>query len=253
LKLSIITVCYNSQRHIGHALQSVDEQADVDLEHWVIDGASNDGTLDVVATHAQPWRHVVSEKDAGIYDAMNKGIQRATGDVVGFINSDDFYADAKVLRSVADAFEDPSLQACWGDLVYVRADDVSRVVRYWKSGDFLPGSFSTGWCPPHPTFFVRRDVYARCGGFRLDLAMGNDVELMARLLEQHAVCGRYLPRLMVRMRMGGESNRSLGAVVLQNVELLRAFKGMGLKVSLTSMIGGKLLSRGRQFLTRPPR
>jgi glycosyltransferase involved in cell wall biosynthesis len=252
MKVTVITVCFNSAASIADTLRSVDTQQGADIEHWVIDGGSSDGTLAEVARHAQPWRHVLSEKDRGIYDAMNKGIQRASGDIVGFINSDDFYADPLVLQSVVQAFKDPNVQACWGDLVYVRADAVDQVVRYWRSSNFQPGSFASGWNPPHPTFFVRRSVYQRLGGFSLDFAMGNDVELMARFLEKHRIQARYLPRLMVKMRLGGASNRSLSAVVLQNRELLRAFKGLGLRASVASLAVGKLLSRGRQFLSRPP-
>jgi glycosyltransferase involved in cell wall biosynthesis len=252
MKLSIITVCFNSAASIADTLRSVDSQEAAQIEHWVIDGGSNDGTQAIVAQHARPWRHLLSEPDRGMYDAMNKGLQRASGDVVGFLNSDDFYADAQALRSVATVFQDPKVQACWGDLVYVRADALDQVVRYWRSSEFAPGSFSLGWNPPHPTFFVRREVFQRLGGFNLGYAMGNDVELMARLLECEHVSGRYLPRLLVKMRLGGASNRSLRAVLLQNRELLRAFRRLGLQASWAKLVAGKLLSRGRQFLSRPP-
>jgi glycosyltransferase involved in cell wall biosynthesis len=252
MKVSIITVCYNSAASIADTLRSVDQQEDADIEHWVIDGGSRDGTQAIVAQHARPWRHLLSEPDQGMYDAMNKGLQRASGDVVGFLNSDDFYTDAQAVHSVAAVFNDPAVQACWADLVYVRADAVDQVVRYWRSSAFTPGSFALGWNPPHPTFFVRRDVYQRLGGFNLGYAMGNDVELMARLLERERVAGHYLPRLLVKMRLGGASNRSLRSVLLQNRELLRAFKHLGLQASWATLASGKLLSRGRQFLSRPP-
>lgn len=251
MKISLITVCFNSAKHIADALRSVDTQRHPDIEHLVIDGASRDETLYVIARHPQPWRKVVSEPDKGIYDAMNKGLALAKGEVIGFINSDDFYASPEALVNVAKVFDDPLVDACYGDLCYVKQEKPDRVVRYWRSSAFRPGLFGAGWCPPHPTFFVRRRVYERLGGFDLGYRMANDVELMARFMELHRVKTHYLPELLVKMRMGGASNRDWSAVMLQNREIWRAMKTHQMEPALLPFVVGKLLSRGRQFLTRP--
>jgi glycosyltransferase involved in cell wall biosynthesis len=251
LKISIITVSRNSVDFIAAALESVNRQTWRNLEHWVIDGASSDATLDVVGAHIQSWRHVVSEPDDGIYDAMNKGIRFATGDVIGFINSDDFYASPTVLESVASMFQDSEVQACWGDLCYVRQLEPSKIVRYWRSSSFVPGSFARGWCPPHPTFFVRREVLERFGAFDLNFPIAADMELMARLIEVHRIRSIYIPHVLVHMRMGGTTNRSVRNIWQQNREIWAALKLHRLNPSLLSFVGRKLLARARQFMSRP--
>jgi glycosyltransferase involved in cell wall biosynthesis len=251
MKISIITVCYNSAATLADALASVDAQTWPDLEHWVVDGASRDTTLQVVAAHPQPWRHVVSERDKGIYDAMNKGLALAQGDVIGFINSDDFYASPEAVAKVAAAFEDDSVEAVYGDLCYVRQDQPGQIVRYWRSCPFRPGLFRTGWCPPHPTLFVRRRVYQRLGGFDLGYSIAADMELMARLLEVHRIKSVYLPELLVKMRTGGASGHSWSTILLQNQEIWRAMKSHQMRPALLPFVAGKLMARGRQFLSRP--
>jgi glycosyltransferase involved in cell wall biosynthesis len=252
MKISVITVCFNSAEHIADALASVDAQTWPVVEHLIIDGGSRDGTLRIVQAHARPWRRIVSEPDDGIYDAMNKGIRLAAGDVVGFINSDDFYPGADVLATVARCFErDPALEACYGDLCYVQPDRIDSVVRYWRAGAFEPGAFRRAWAPPHPTLFVRREVYRRLGGFDLSYRIAADTELMIRLLEVHRIAIAYLPQVLVHMRTGGTTNRSLRNVWRQNVEIWRALKQHGQQPSLPTFVGGKLWSRSRQFVMRP--
>jgi len=249
--ISIITVCFNSADHISDALRSVDLQSWPDIEHLVIDGASSDDTLRIVERHPQPWRRVVSEPDRGIYDAMNKGIRLSHGDVVGFLNSDDFYPSDRVLETIAAAFRDEGIDACYGDLCYVKPDDVASVVRYWCSSAFSPGLFLHGWCPPHPTLYVRRRVYERFGDFDLRYRIAADVELMMRFLEVHRINALYIPEVLVHMRTGGTTNRSVSNIMRQNLEIWRALKDHGLRPSVSSFVAGKLLSRGKQFLTRP--
>lgn len=249
--ISIITVCYNSEAHIADALRSVDTQTWPNLEHLVIDGASRDATLAVVAQHPRPWRHVVSERDRGIYDAMNKGIALARGELIGFLNSDDFYPTPRVLERVAEVFADESIEGCYGDLCYVRQNDTSSIVRYWRSSPFEPGLFSSGWCPPHPTLFIRRATYARLGGFDLRYPIAADMELMARYLEVNRIRTVYLPEVLVHMRMGGTTNRSLRNILQQNREIWQALEQHRLSPSFLSFLGGKLVSRCRQFLSRP--
>jgi glycosyltransferase involved in cell wall biosynthesis len=251
MKISIITVCYNSAACIADCLRSVDAQTWPNMEHLIIDGASSDGTLQVIKRHERSWRRVISEPDKGIYDAMNKGVRLSTGTVIGFINADDFYASADVVHKVAEVLNDPSLDACHGDLCYVDPDDTASVVRYWRSSDFRPGVFLRGWCPAHPTFYVRRNVYERFGAFDLQYKIAADVELMMRFMEVHRIKTRYIPEVLVKMRVGGMSNRSWSNVILQNREILRALKRHGLEPALLPFLAGKLFSRGKQFIPRP--
>lgn len=251
MKITIITVCYNSFETIGHTLRSVREQTYENIEHIVCDGGSTDNTLKVVAAEGQHLAKLVSEKDNGIYDAMNKGIALASGEVVGFINADDFYASTTVLADVVAAFERSGAESCFGDLCYVSQADPRRVVRYWRSKDFVPGSFEAGWCPPHPTFFVRRSVYERLGGFDLSFKIAADFELMARYLEAARITSCYIPQVLVKMRLGGTTNRSLSNIFKQNAEIRHALKKLGLKFSLTKVFLPKLISRIIQFVRSP--
>lgn len=251
LKITVITVAYNSASTISDTLRSVATQTHPNVEHILVDGASTDETMTIVATHGAHLAKVVSECDKGIYDAMNKGVRLATGEVVGFINSDDFYAQPEALAKVVRAFADDTVDAVYGDLCYVRQDATSEVVRYWRSCEFVPGLFNQGWCPPHPTLFVRRRVYERCGVFDLRYRIAADVELMTRLFELHRIRSVYLPEVLVHMRMGGTTNRNWANVMTQNREIWRALNDHGLKPSLFKFAAGKIVSRGRQLLSRP--
>lgn len=251
-KLSIVTVVYNGADTIADTIASVAAQAYPELEYLVIDGASNDATLDRVHAAGEIVTRVVSEPDRGLYDAMNKGIALTTGEIVGLINADDVYCPGVFDRVVA-AFADPEVDAVYGDLCYVRQNDLRAVVRYWKSGAFRLGSFSSGWVPPHPTLFLRREVYERCGDFDLSYRIAADTEFLIRLFEVHRIRARHLPEILVRMRLGGTTNRSLGNIVRQNREILRALDQHRLPASIFRLIGCKLLSRGWQFVARPPR
>lgn len=249
MKISIVTVTYNCVSVVADCLASVAAQSHQDIEHIVIDGASTDGTLDVLMSHRSSLSKLISESDRGIYHAMNKGIKFASGDILGFLNADDFYAHERVLETVSRRFEQaPELGACYADLMYVDQFDTSRTVRYWESNAFVPGSFAKGWCPPHPTFFVRRSVYENLGGFDLSYRIAADVELMMRFLELHQTRSEYVPEVWVKMRMGGTTNKNWRNVWIQNQEVLRALKSHGLFFSPVNFFGHKLLSRGLQFL-----
>lgn len=223
MKISIITATYNSSATVGDTLSCIKEQTHPDVEHIIVDGGSSDNTLGIVRQFAHVAR-MVSEKDKGIYDAMNKGIGLASGDVVGILNSDDVYADAFVLSEVAKAFEDPSVRALYADLQYVYPDDLSRVQRTWRSGRFKKENFYFGWMPPHPTFFVRREVYDKSGLFNLELRSAADYELMLRILVKMGISAFYLPRVIVKMRAGGVSNASLANRLRANREDRLAWK-----------------------------
>ena len=253
IKISIITVCYNSVKTIHETLQSVASQRYPHVEYIIIDGGSTDGTQDVVKKFSQYVALFISEPDKGIYDAMNKGIAKATGDVVGLLNADDLYANIDVLTTVADAFNDQKLDACYSDLIYFAEGAPDKVIRYWRSNPFKKGLFAKGWCPAHPTFFVRRHLYERYGVFDISFKGGNDVELMMRFLEKHHIQTRYLPEVMVKMRLGGVSNNSIKGIIEQNRQILHAAKKLGIAISPLSFFIHKVLSRLNQWITKPKR
>ncbi|MCO5237739.1 MAG: glycosyltransferase [Chitinophagaceae bacterium] len=208
MKISLITATFNSAATLRDTLQSVQQQDHPDIEHLIIDGGSEDETLQIVSSFAHISK-VVSEKDNGIYDAMNKGIALATGDVIGMLNSDDVYARPNVLSTVAKAFENPATQCSYANLQFVQRDDLNTVFRTWQAGPYNRRSFYFGWMPPHPTFFVRREVYNKVGLFNLQLGSAADYELMLRILLKHEFPAVYINEVITKMRMGGVSTASL--------------------------------------------
>jgi glycosyltransferase involved in cell wall biosynthesis len=228
MKISVITATYNSASTVRDTLTSIRQQQHPDVEHIIVDGRSTDGTLEIVAGFPHIAK-IISEKDNGIYDAMNKGIRMATGDVIGILNSDDVYIDPTVLSTVATAFADPEVMTVYADLQYVHPDDLDKVQRTWITGRFRKNSFYYGWMPPHPTFFVRREVYERIGLFNTDLRSAADYELMLRVLLKYDIPARYIPRVIVKMRAGGMSNASLLNRIRANREDRLAWKLNGLR------------------------
>lgn len=251
MKISVVTVVFNNVATIEGTILSVAAQSYKDVEHIIIDGGSTDGTLGVIARHRDKLAYMVSEPDCGIYDAMNKGIRAATGDVVGTLNADDIYADDSVLAQVAGALCDESIDACYADLVYVDAQDTRKIRRYWRSRPYAPGLFARGWMPAHPTFFVRRSVYERYGLFDTQFKLQSDFDLTMRFMDVHHIRTIYVPHIWVRMRMGGASNRSLRNVLRGNWEAYQACHVNGLKVSPLFFLV-KIASRLPQFFSRPP-
>jgi glycosyltransferase len=226
--ISIITASFNSGKTIGDTLTSVASQTYSDIEHLIIDGASTDNTLQIV----RKYSHVttcISEKDNGIYDAMNKGIILASGEVIGILNSDDLYADKGIIQKVAQAFEDPEVDAVYGDLQYVSYNDTNKIVRYWRSGYFSSRNFYFGWMPPHPTFFVRSSVYKRAGHFNISLRSAADYELMLRILLKYQLKAIYIPEVFVKMRTGGLSNASFRNRLMANREDREAWRINGIR------------------------
>ena len=228
MKVSVITATFNSAATLTDTLSSVRDQTYPLVEHLIIDGGSKDNTMEIVAGFPH-IKQICSEKDRGIYDAMNKGVKRATGDIVGILNSDDFYASENVLREVVDTFEQSGCDAVYGDLQYVDKDDVSKVVRYWRSGPYQQGAFKWGWMPPHPSFFVRHTLYDRCGLFNLDMKTAADYELMLRMIHKEGASLQYLPNVLVKMRTGGASNSSLASRLKANADDRKAWDVNGLK------------------------
>ena len=248
MKVSIVTVCLNAAATVRDAIDSVASQDYPDIEHIVIDGGSTDGTLELLQSINGRISGLVSEKDEGLYDAMNKGVRLCTGEVIGFLNADDFYASAHVISSVIERFNDQSLGACYGDLEYVDKDDTQRTVRCWKSGRFVKGSFAKGWVPPHPSFFVRLELLRQAGGFNTLLKLAADNDLMMRLLECSGVKTCYLPEVLVKMRTGGATNKSFGSIWRQNLEILGALRANGLPTNLISYAFHKGISRAKHFI-----
>ncbi len=249
MKISIVTVVYNAVDTIEQTILSVHAQRYADVEHIVIDGASTDGTVEVIKRHQDKLSQWVSQSDQGIYHAMNAGIALASGDIVGTLNADDIYQDEGVLDLVSSCLSDPDIDACYGDLVYVSRQDTNKVIRYWQSRDYCPGLFEAGWMPAHPTFFVRRALYGQLGCFDTKMRFQADFELTARLMAVHGIATRYLPQIMVRMRIGGATNRSIGNIVKGNAESYSACKRLGLKVSPMYFVS-KFAMRLPQFFRR---
>ncbi len=248
MKLSIVTPVYNDPR-VGRALDSIlSQQHNEELELIVIDGGSTDDTLEVLDAYRKHVNVFVSEPDDGIYDGMNKGIARATGEVIGILNADDRYQDHLVLRDVTTVFQDPKIDACYGDLVYV--DGKERIVRYWKSGPYRPAKFYLGWMPPHPTFFVRKQVYDRYGAFDTRFPIAADYELVLRLILKDKIAVNYLDRVLVQMSIGGNSNRSVGNIFRANLEVFRAWRCNNLSFGYVAAIL-KPSQKIFQYLRRP--
>ncbi len=250
MKISVITVVYNSVNTIGDAIKSVATQTHPNIEHIVIDGASTDGTVDVVEQSKSALAHFISEPDAGIYDAMNKGLALATGDVIGLLNSDDVYANQHVLAEVAAIHEDDDLDACYADLVYVESLSDTEVKRYWRSRDYQKGLCFKGWMPAHPTLYVKSRVYARVGGYKPELGNQADLEFCARAFEVEGISSRYTPKVWVKMRTGGASQANIITMIKSNWASYVALRKLGLKRDPIRFFAIKFGSKLPQFLTR---
>ena len=220
MKISTVTVCHNSQATIARTVRSFLSQNHADKELLVIDGGSTDGTLEIVKGFQSDAIRVISEKDRGIYDAMNKGLANFSGDAVGFLNSDDVYHDPSVLGQISQALE--SADAVYGDLVMISDPVSSHVVREWRAGEFVPGAFRDGWMPPHPTFYVQRALAAQTGQFDLGYQISADYDFMLRALELHRPRVRHIPHILVDFMVGGMSTTGPLAVIRGNLECLRA-------------------------------
>ena len=223
MKLSIITSCYNSAATIRDTLESVARQDYSDIEHIIVDGGSEDDTLAIVSEFTHVAK-VVSEKDRGIYDAMNKGIAIATGDIIGILNSDDFYTGPGVISDVVRQMEQSSADTLYADLDYVSSTDKTKVVRSWRAGSYAVRKFYYGWMPPHPTFFVRKYIYERYGTFNLSLRSAADYEIMLRFLVRHSITTTYLNKTIVQMRAGVQSNASITNRLRANAEDRKAWQ-----------------------------
>ncbi len=231
MKVSIVTGTYNSEKYVADCVSSINDQSYDNIEHIIIDGASTDGTVAKIKNTPNRVSQLISEKDRGIYDAMNKGLKLAKGEVIGILNSDDFYNSHDVIATVVDCFQDDKVDLVFGNLFYVNQQNTDTIVRKWRSGPYTDNGFKKGWHPAHPSFFVRRRVYEQYGYFDLEFKLAADFELMLRFLEKHRLNSVYLDIPMVRMRLGGATNKSWSNIMKGNKECVRAFAKNELPVS----------------------
>lgn len=248
MKLSIITSVWNNKETIKDAIESVLNQTYENIEYVLVDGGSSDGTIDIVKSYGDRISKFVSEKDKGIYDGLNKGVSLATGDVVAFLHSDDLYENNTVVEEIAKMFQaDSSLDGVYGDLIYTYKDDTSKVLRYWKSRDFDKKLLARGWMPAHPTLFLKRDVYERFGGFDLSFKIAADYDFMLRVLNG-GIKVKYIPQVLYKMRVGGESNKSIKNIMLKSREDLQALKKNNVGGVYSLLL--KNLSKITQFINK---
>lgn len=249
MKISIVTVAFNAANTIADTLESVASQTHPDIEHIVVDGGSRDGTLEIVKRHKQHISQWISEPDKGIYDAMNKGLALATGEIIGFLNADDVYADPEVLARVSAIMEAERLDALFGDADFVSPNRPDRPMRRYRSERFRPDRIAWGWMPAHPTLFLRRYVYERFGVFRTDYRIAGDFELVARVFHGGTLRYRHVPEVLVRMRTGGISTGGWRSTLLLNREVLRACRENGIATSLPKILS-KYPAKLLEFLRR---
>jgi len=224
LKVSIITITYNSEPTLKDTIESVINQTYKNIEYILIDGGSTDETLSIIKSYGNKISTLISEKDNGLYDALNKGISLATGDVIGILHSDDFYTNNHVIQHIVSSFSNSPVDAVYADLYYVDKINTNQIHRKWKAGIYKEGMFFNGWMPPHPTFFVKRSIYETYGNFNLNLTSSSDYELMLRFIHKHKIKLAYLPEFIIKMRIGGKSNVTLKNRIKANKEDRLAWK-----------------------------
>lgn len=247
MKISIITVCYNSGKTIEDTFKSVQSQSYKDIEYIVIDGGSKDNTLELINQYKEIIDYSVSEKDNGLYDAMNKGIEKATGDVIGFLNSDDLFCDDMAVEKVMNVFnENSKIDSVYADIYYVDQNNTDKIVRKWITGK--QKTFKKGWHPAHPTLYIKKKVYNQYGGFNLKFKLASDFEIMLRFIEKYKISTIYLPEPLIKMRLGGETNKSVENIFRQNKECIKAFKDNDLKVNSVLYPFFRIIPKFFQFL-----
>ncbi|WP_106745695.1 glycosyltransferase family 2 protein [Yoonia maritima] len=249
MKISVVTAVMNGADTLPRAIQSLRQQCYSDIEHIVQDGGSTDGSLEFLRCHGHPNMAVVSAKDAGIYDAINTGISRATGDVIGLLHADDQLASSDTIAQVARAMRDPEIDGVYGDLQYIGQGDPAPIVRHWKAGPYSRGRLKWGWMPPHPTLYLRREVFERLGAYDASFRISGDYDAMLRYLVRGNVRFAYIPQVMVRMQVGGASNRSVSQMMRKSREDYRAIRRH--RVGGVGTLIAKNLSKLPQFFNHP--
>lgn len=251
MKISIITATYNSEKTLEFCMNSVLSQTYSDIEYIIVDGGSKDDTVNLIKAKAKEFSNIIwsSEPDKGIYDALNKGILKATGDVIGFVHSDDYLADNTIMSQIINAFEDKEVDGVYGDLHYVSFENPDIVIRNWKSQPFQPKLLKRGWMPAHPTLFLKRDVYETQGNFNLTYEIAADYDFILRIFNSSKYTFHYLPKTIVKMRVGGASNKSLKNLIKKTKEDLKAAKTNHLSFPIGVIIM-KNLSKIPQWLKK---
>ena len=247
MKISIITGCFNSEKHIASAIESVTSQSYKNIEYIIIDGGSTDKTNNIISSYSNKISKHISEPDDGIYDAMNKGIKLATGDLIGILNSDDYYKDNHVIEKIAQVYKQYNTDCIYSNIDYVNHTRDDMIIRKWVSGPYKPNSFKKGWHPAHPGFFVKNEIFDKFGNYDITYEVAADFELMLRFLEKNRISSYYFPESIINMRLGGTSNKSLRNIINGNRECLRAFKKNDLEVSILYPFL-RLLPKINQFL-----
>lgn len=259
MKVSIITVTYNSARTLSRAMRSVCRQTYKDIEYILVDGESADSTVNIIKDFASHYSFIryISESDKGIYDAINKGIQMATGKVIGILNSDDELYSSETITHIVNQMEQTGADILYGNLLYCKYDAIEhnppRVVRYWESKEFRLQDLKHGWMPAHPTLYCKREVFDQVGPYRTDFRIAADYEFILRAFSQPQIKTTYLPEIIVRMEVGGISNRDIRSLLLKSKEDRRTMKMHGLNPCITLCF--KIISKIRQYLPfrhRPP-
>jgi len=250
MKVSLITVTYNTAAYVKSCIESVLSQDYADIEYIIVDGASTDGTVEIVKGYGDRISTFVTEPDKGIYDAMNKGLKLATGDLVGILNADDFYPHNQVVSTVVKAFEENDTDTLFADLVYVDAEETDKIVRYFPGKGFHPGQMKRGIMPPHPTYFVKRYLYEQHGLFDTSYKICADFDLMVRLFVKENVSYQYLPEVLVHMRAGGVSTDGIKSTQRINQEMLQALKKYGVNSNM-ALIYSKYITKVFQLVKRP--
>ncbi len=235
MKISIITVVWNNKDTIKCAIDSVLNQTYKKIEYIIVDGASTDGTIDIIKSYGNKISRFISEPDDGLYDAMNKGIKVATGNIIGILNSDDFYIDNNVIKKVANIFKEKGVDSMFADLVYVKPNNLDKVVRYYDSSKFLPNKFQYALYPAHPTFFVKKEIYDKYGIFKTNYKIAADFDLMARFLYTNRISYYYLNEAIIKMRLGGVSS-SFSSVWINSLEQLRVCNENGIKTNICKIL-----------------
>jgi len=245
--VSIITVVFNGAKTIGNTIESVMSQTYDNLEHIIIDGGSTDGTIEIIKKYEKYIAKWISEKDKGIYDAMNKGIKLASGGIIGILNSDDFYASENIIEKIVETFNQTNTDAVYGDLEYVDFKDTSKIIRYWKSSEFKPGSFKKGWHPPHPSLYIKKEIYEKYGNFDTNMKVSADFELMLRFFETFGISVQYIPQVIVKMRLGGVSNRSIENRFTGTRSIIDAFKKNNISINKFTFLLHRWIPKIKQY------
>ena len=228
MRISIITATYNSEKTLLDTLLSLKKQTHSDIEYIVVDGATKDNTIELIKSKCTRVSTIICEPDNGIYDALNKGIQAASGDIIGFLHSDDLLAYDDAIADIVKTFESSGCDAVYGDLEYVAKNDTTKRIRLWKSGSFSRLKMKLGWMPPHPSFYMKRDCYSQFGCFSLDYRISADYDSLLRYILKQRISIAYLPKVLVKMRVGGISNRSVSSMINKSMEDIRAMRQNGI-------------------------